>query len=474
MLARRGILGLALIGSAGLAGKASAQARVQPVPGSLPAQPTPAAPPAQPKPLPVSAFGLDASHFGLRPGATEDQSKRLQEALIEAVRRNAPLALPPGRYRVANVVLPEGARLVGVGDATVLAVAEGAPALSARRIRRASVASLAIDGLGLRGKERTGLISVEDVPELTIDACDLRHGGTSGIVLQRSGGRITDCRLTLMRDAGLFSLDGRGLVIERNVIEDIGNNAIQLWRSTAGDEQAQVRANRIVRVRNDAGGDGPNGNGIQLFRAGGVIVEGNTLRDCALTFVRNNGGSGVQIIGNNGRRCGEAAYYAEFAFEGAVIANNIAEDVAQGVNITNLDHGGRLAICSGNLIRRVRKGLAPKGKEIIGGLGIHVEAEAAVTGNVIEDVSDIGLSLGWSWGMRNLVATGNMVRDCPIGVGISLVPRERNVVVANNVIAGARLGAVVGTEYGRAVTGDLTRAPSARAQGVRVEGNAVA
>ncbi|MGQ7530559.1 hypothetical protein ACTGWP_10325, partial [Streptococcus suis] len=78
---------------------------------------------------------------------------------------------------------------------------------------------------------------------------------------------------------------------------------------------------------------------ISLYKAGGVIIEGNQLRDCALTFIRNNSGASVQILGNQGRRCGEVGLYSEFAFEGAIIANNLVEDCAQGANITNLDHG---------------------------------------------------------------------------------------------------------------------------------------
>jgi uncharacterized secreted repeat protein (TIGR03808 family) len=276
-----------------------------------------------------------------------------------------------------------------------------------------------------------------------------------------------------MRESALFSLDSRGLSIEQNQVEDCGNNGIQIWRSQPGDDQSIVRGNRINRIRSDAGGDGPNGNGISLYKAGGVIIEGNTLRDCALTFIRNNSGSGVQIIGNQGRRCGETALYSEFAFEGAVIANNLVEDCAAGISVTNLDHGGRLAVVANNIVRSAQKGFAPKGKELVGGMGVHVEAEAAVTGNVVENASDIGISLGWSWGMRNLVATGNMVRKTGIGISVSLVPKERNALIANNIIADATKGAVVGTEYGKPVTGDLTKAADARAAGVRVENNAV-
>lgn len=461
MVLRRHLLGMALFGTAIAGGKASAQSapRTTLVPLSS---------------LGPASLGLDASQFGLRPGSADDQSRRLQEALVEAAKRDAPLLLPPGRYRINNVVIPEGMRLIGVPGATQLVAAQPGPLLVARRTRRAAISGITLDGLSLRAADRTGLLQTEDVGELIVDGCDVRNAGGNGLTLVRTGGRIEGSRLAGARDHGLFSLDSRGLMIERNIVEDIGNNGIALWRSTSGDDNSRISGNRISRIRSDAGGDGPNGNGVVLFRAGGVIVESNAFRDCAFTFIRNNSGASVQMLGNNGRRCGEVAYYSEFAFEGAIMSNNLAEECAQGFNITNLDHGGRLAVCSGNIIRRARKGLAPNGKQLIGGSGIHVEAEAAVTGNVIEEASDLGISLGWSWGMRNLVATGNMIRDCAVGIGISLVPKERNVVVANNVISGARNGAVIGTAYGKAVTGDLTRSGDTRAAGVRVEGNAVA
>lgn len=424
-------------------------------------------------PTPLGSLGLEASHYGLKPGSAEDQSGFLQNALMEAARRDAPLLVAPGRYRVANVVLAENARLIGVPGATQFVAAQAGPLLTARRIKRAALSGLALDGLDIRLGQRSGLAVIEEVLDLALADCDFANAGSVGLTLNRSGGRIERNRFRSMRDAALFSLDSRGLAIEANAIEDCGNNGIQLWRSQAGDEQSLIRGNRLNRIRNDAGGDGPNGNGISLYRAGGVVIEGNSLRDCALTFIRNNSGSGVQILGNQGRRCGEVGLYSEFAFEGAVIANNLVEDCAQGANLTNLDHGGRLSVFANNIVRNAQKGLAPKGKEAIGGIGVHVEAEAAVTGNVIENASEIGISLGWSWGMRNLAATGNMIRRTGIGVSVSLVPKERNALIANNVISEARLGAVLGTEYGKVVTGDLTKGEDKRAAGVRVANNAV-
>jgi len=451
-LSRRSLMAAGLFGAASL---------------RLPAQ-------AQPRPpSPLGQLGLDATQFGLLPGAAEDQSQRLKAALAEAARRCAPLLLPPGRYRVAQIALPEGARLIGIPGETRLVTADGGPVLVARHLARASLTGLVLDGLDIPAPQRSALLAAEGVGEIAISELTFANAGSVGLTLNRCGGRIATTSFRKMRDAALFSLDSRGLTIEGNEVEDCGNNGIQIWRSAPGDDRSTVRGNRVGRIRADAGGDGPNGNGISLYRAGGVIIEGNQLRDCAMTFIRNNSGSGVQILGNQGRRCGETALYSEFAFEGAIIANNLVEDCAQGASMTNLDHGGRLAVFANNIIRNVRRGIAPNGKEPIGGAGVHVEAEAAVTGNVIENVSEAGISLGWSWGMRNLVATGNVVRKAGIGISVSLVPKERNALIANNVIDEARDFAIVGTEYGKPVTGDLAKAPDAKAAGIRIENNAV-
>ncbi|WP_162261699.1 TIGR03808 family TAT-translocated repetitive protein [Bosea sp. Root381] len=454
-LSRRSLLATALFGTASLAADSALGQTARRAAG------------------PLGQHGLDAAQFGLRPGSPDDQSRQLQAALAEAARSEAPLLIAPGRYRIARVALPEGARLIGVPGATRLLAARPGPLLVARGIGRAALSGMVLDGLALPATGREGLLNAEEVGDLDVRDCEFVNAGSVGIVMHRTGGSVEASCFRLMRESALFSLDSRGLSIERNRIEDCGNNGIQLWRGAPGDDRSIVRGNHLDRIRADAGGDGPNGNGISLFKAGGVIVEGNQLRDCALTFIRNNSGSGVQILGNQGRRCGETALFSEFAFEGAVIANNLLEDCAQGISITNFDHGGRLAVCANNLIRNVRRSLYPGVTEPVGGSGVHVEAEAAVTGNVIEGTSDIGIALGWSWGMRNLAATGNVVRRTGIGISVSLVPKQRNALIANNLISEASRGAVVGMEYDKVVTGDLTRAPDARATGIRIENNAV-
>ena len=50
--------------------------------------------------------------------------------------------------------------------------------------------------------------------------------------------------------------------------------------------------------------------------------------------VRGNSSSDIQIIANSCTRLGEVALYAEFAFQGALIANNLVDIAATGISIT--------------------------------------------------------------------------------------------------------------------------------------------
>ena len=77
----------------------------------------------------TSLLGRDATHYGVRPGAAEDQTRALQRAIDEAARAQMPLALPPGIYRTGLLRLPNGAQLIGVRGATKLVFTGGASAI---------------------------------------------------------------------------------------------------------------------------------------------------------------------------------------------------------------------------------------------------------------------------------------------------------------------------------------------------------
>lgn len=415
--------------------------------------------PAQARPASGGAAG--AGDLGLRPGSPDDQSAALQRALALTARAGQALLLPPGRIRAAGVTLPPGARLVGEGSA-ILVQADDRPVL-----QMAGGGALTLQGFAVQGRPdaspSTPLVSLADVERVQIDGLAVQGARGVALRLERCGGRVERNTLT-DADVAVFSLDARpgGLVILGNHIEACGNNGIQVWRSAKDYDGSQVLANHIRAVRARSGGSGENGNGVNVFRAGGVIVAENTVQDCTFSAVRNNAGDNVQILGNSCTQLGEVAIFAEFGFEGCLIANNLVDRASVGLSITNFDHGGRLAVASGNLLRNLfRRPDALTG--VIGqGIGIAVEADASVTGNVIEGAEFAGISIGYGPYLRDVLCSGNVARRCRVGIAVSAVERASGLAqISNNLLSHCPGGGIVGFEWDKPVTGDLT-APAAR------------
>src|SRR5690606_27028864 len=212
-----------------------------------------------------------------------------------------------------------------------------------------------------------------------------------GIALMQCDGTVAMNTITDAANNALFCNDSRGMQITGNVIRGSGNGGIRVWRSEKGTDGSIVADNRIDDTAARAGGSGQNGNAINVYRAADVIVRGNRIAGAAFSAIRGNAASNIQIIGNNCSNLGEVALYAEFDFEGAVITGNVVQRAEIGVVTTNFNDGGRLAVVQGNLIRDMTA-TAPQGTSA--GIGIAVEADAAVTGNVIENAPGIGISLG--------------------------------------------------------------------------------
>src|SRR5262249_56163723 len=115
-------------------------------------------------------------------------------------------------------------------------------------------------------------------------------------------------------EAGILSIDARGLKISGNTIRGPGNGGILVWRNSQGDDGTRIVDNRIEGVMNKAGGSGQWGNAVNVFRADNVIVRGNRIRNASFTAVRGNAASNLQIVGNTCSSLGEVALYAEFRF----------------------------------------------------------------------------------------------------------------------------------------------------------------
>ncbi len=282
----------------------------------------------------------------------------------------------------AHLELRPGTRIVGAYGKTTLEFTGGTAFITARDADGVGLEGLVLDGglLPLDPGKADGLVTAVNCKALVIRNVEVRRGLLNGISLDRCSGRVTDCTITHISQAGLLSRDAAGLEIAHNVVSDCGNNGIQVWREKEGEDGTIVASNRIERIEARAGGSGENGNGVNVFRAGGVLVSGNRIADCAYSAIRGNAASNIQMIANSCAKLGEVALYAEFGFEGALIANNLVDGAASGIAVTNFNEGGRLAIVQGNMIRNlVRREAEPVDKR---GEGISVEADAVVTGNV--------------------------------------------------------------------------------------------
>ncbi|MEM9026818.1 MAG: TIGR03808 family TAT-translocated repetitive protein [Pseudomonadota bacterium] len=388
----------------------------------------------------VVSVRVSATRYGVRPGSQRDQTRVLQRAIDAAAQRRAILELPAGRYRTRTLNLPDGCIIQGVPYATVLESAGAGPLFRADRIGTLSLSNLVCDARHQTIEDGSGIIAINRVSTAELDGLVMRRSTRCGIRIAESGGRISNCAISDIVDAAIFAYNTDGLTIDGCAISNCANNGIQVWTSEPRHDGAQITNNRIEGVRAEAGGTGQNGNGINIFRAGDVVLTGNQIADCAYSAIRCNSASNAQITANHVRRIGEVAIYAEFAFEGAVIANNVIDSAATGISVTNFNDGGRLAVVQGNLIRNlVRREDEPVDKR---GVGISVEADTAVTGNTVENAASVGLSIGWHRFMRDVVATGNVVRAATIGIGVSGDRAAGNALVASNLISGATQGGV--------------------------------
>jgi uncharacterized secreted repeat protein (TIGR03808 family) len=386
----------------------------------------------------------------------QQDTRRVQREIDEATARGRPWQVPAGLTLSGELRLPDGAHLTGARGRSRITLLGDGPLLTGERLQRLTLEGVVFDGGAKAAGRDRGLLQFRDVVDLRIDGCGIERFGGNGVTLDRCGGCITGNALRDNARAALFAMDSRGLVIDGNVVERSGENGILVWRSAKGDDGTIIRANRILDTRASAPGTGEYGNAIGLYRAGGVIAQGNVIRRAAFTAVRNNGGSNVTVANNNIMGCGETALYSEFAFDGTVISGNIVDGAWVGIEVTNFaDHGGRIAAVSGNVIRNIRMGKHPGNGQAGGGKGIFVEGDAAVTGNVIDLAEKAGLQLGWGPSLRDVTASGNTIRDCGIGIEISVAPNAGHATVVGNTISGARKQAIVGMQWQKQATGDL-------------------
>lgn len=414
---------------------------------------------------------INAVDFGLQPGSSNDQSVKFNALLTKASAAGEQIFLPPGTYIASGIQFPAYVNLAGVSGQSRVLFGGKNGLISANGANHIQLSGLVIDGDGRPlGEGARGLIEVSNVGYLVLDDCQIVGARKNAIDLFKCGGRIERTRISGASDAAIFAADSTELQIMGNEISECGNGGILVQRYEQGRDGTLITGNRVENIRADAGGTGQNGNAINIFRADNVAVSNNIINGSAFTAIRGNSASNLQVIGNNCTASGETAIYSEFAFEGAVISNNLVDGASNGISMVNFDGGGRMGTCSGNVVRNLStKGPYPG----TFGVGIAAEADISITGNVVENAPLYGIQLGWGTYMRNVIATGNIVRTSGEGIYVSIVKGVGSAIISDNIIQSAKNGGIVGHSWSDVAVKDLTRKSATDYPSLIVERNII-
>jgi uncharacterized secreted repeat protein (TIGR03808 family) len=400
-------------------------------------------------------FGL-APYFGDEGIEETDQSASFQTAVDQAAALGVPLVLASGRYLVGGVRLPNSLTITGLaGGIEINAVDE-------RAIFTADgSSSLTLENLGFQGNPQaapnadTALLAFSGCERLRLDGLRLGTGPGNGIALENCSGRLTNLDVTGFASASIFARNSHDLVIRDCRVANCGNGGILVWGDGDRVDGTIVSGNHISDIEARAGGNGQNGNGINVFKANGVVVSDNVVQNCAFSAIRLNSTNDTHVGGNTCLNSGEVAIFSEFAFSGSVIANNIVDGAAQGISITNFNEGGRLATCTGNIVRNIAPNSQVNPDAVP--VGISAEADAVISGNVVEAVPGLGIGAGWGPYLRDVVISNNVVRDVEIGIGVSVAEGAGKAVISGNLVSEARRATIAGLAWDEMISDDLAR-----------------
>lgn len=419
------------------------------------------------------AGGASALEFGVRPDAGIDQSQAFQKMVDRAAQRGVALFLPAGLYVIGQIVLPSGLVMAGVRGQTQLVHNGAGYMLAAANAKSIQLRDLIIHG-GRRwtAQRAHGLLDCRQVSDLQIDGCTLAHAPEDALYLEQCSGTVRDSTLRDAARFGLFSMQGRGMTIKDNQVERCGNGGIIVHRWEAGDDNSVITGNRVSAIRAANGGTGQWGNGINLFRTHSAIVTNNMIRDCAFSAIRANATQALTIAQNQCRNSGETAIYAEFGFQDALVNGNLIDGATNGISITNFNDGGRSATVIGNIVRNLRLQGSYEPMAPGFGIGIAVEADTTVTGNVIENAEQYGINVGWGPNLRDCVVASNVIRQSRIGIGVSAAQGAGTALLSGNVI-NAQRGAIVAHAWNKPVSQDLTATNTAPPTNIILRNNRV-
>jgi uncharacterized secreted repeat protein (TIGR03808 family) len=288
-------------------------------------------------------------------------------------------------------------------------------------------------------------------------ACQKKSIGVVSVdELTVSGSRFEDQDYAIHCSPGAVS----NVDIDGNIIKRCRRNGIA-FEPTGNvkiNQNISVRNNKISKLlvadawavsRTDLASTGGEGNGILLLLSNNATVSGNDVSDCQFSAIRTNVSSQLTISSNLCRGSGETALYVEAALKfnnvdvpvgeyGAIVDGNLVYGGGAGISVVNFDQQGKFSTICGNVVRDISTRdityTGVPGTYKTAGTGIYVEADATVSGNTVQNCY-FGLALGTGTFTSDLAATGNIIRQTTLGIGVS-GSSTKEILISGNLIAG--------------------------------------
>ena len=388
--------------------------------------------------------------------------------VLNARTANLPLVLLPGTYTTTQIDIATG---TGGGNPLVMTGAVGSvivqlSASAAYLMRVNGVSGVSLEGVIFDGGNQNlteanqfaALLRFSGNITYTVRKCTIRNSPKSGIGTDSGAiGVIRDNWLSSL-NYGVSFVDCGG-VIDNNSISGCANGGVYVWNGSKYAVKVNITDNYIQNIASGSG-NGQNGNGVSIYRASSVSVTGNTIYQCALSFIRVNGGDNCVIEGNKCWSANETGIFVEAPSAGldtigGVVSNNIVDTCLTGIIAVNIGLYGdgvcRRINISNNQVRNAT------------GSAFLAEGGCVLTGNTAEG-SAIGIVLGTNNATSDVAVVGNYVKSCQMGIGYSADSAAKGMLISSNLISGyvvstnpgdpayARSGAIVSAYYNGAAT----------------------
>ena len=334
-----------------------------------------------------------------------------------------PVFLPAGTYVVSNLTLPRYVRLSGVPGATRI-VYGGDGHLLIGRGRRAyrtdRPGHRRRQPLDRRSTRRASSIFSRVAPRRRSTIARSSAAARTASRFERVGGRIE--RSTISGRRRRRHLFGRGGRARRSPATPSPTAPMAASSCIAGSRPTTAPSssgNRVERIAARNGGTGQNGNGINVFRADNVmVVEQRRQR--------------LRLLGDPRQQRQQPADRSQHLLAHRRDRASMPNSPSKAPSSTPTSSTARPTASRSSISTRaaawpsarqhraqsVDQGPLPADAPGFG-VGITVEADTAVTGNVVENAPLYGLQIGWGPYMRNVVATGNVIRKAGTGIAVT-------------------------------------------------------